>query len=94
MRKKYFVLYLFIFLFSICQNYTASGQHNKAKPFPDRIVLNLAEDASTSIAVTWRTDLQVSEGFCELQSITPSRIDPSNTHSYRAKTTQVKYEYD
>lgn len=94
MKRNYFVLYSFIFLFSICQNYTASGQHNKAKPFPDRIVLNLAEDASTSIAVTWRTDLQVSEGFCELQSITPSRIDPSNTQSYRAKTTQVKYEYD
>ena len=94
MKINYDTLYIVLFIISICLNYKAFGQHNRAKLFPDRIIINLAEDASTSIAVTWRTDLNTKEDFCELQSIMPSRINPMSTQSYKAKTTRVKCEYD
>jgi hypothetical protein len=55
----------------------AFSQINLASPFPDRVILNLSEDASTSLAVTWRTDNTISEGYCELQSTPDGRIDPS-----------------
>ena len=90
MKRNYYALYIVLFIASICLNYKAYGQHNAARSFPDRIILNLVEDASTSIAVTWRTDLNTKEGFCELQSITPTRINPTNTQSFKAKTTRVK----
>lgn len=90
MKRNYYTLYIVLFIISICLNYQAFGQHNRAKPFPDRIILNLAEDASTSITVAWRTDLNTKEGFCELQCITPTRINPTNAQSYKAKTTRVK----
>ncbi len=34
--------------------------------FPDRIILNWTEDASTGFAVTWRTSTMVSEAFAEI----------------------------
>lgn len=34
-------------------------------PVPDRVILNLTEDARTSMAVTWRTDVSVSRSFVE-----------------------------
>ena len=93
-ERNYSLLLIALFAISICLNYTAFGQQNAAKPFPDRIILNLAADASTSLAVTWRTDLSTIEGFCELQRMTPTRIDPANTQSFKAKTTPVSYEYE
>ncbi|NLO01916.1 MAG: metallophosphoesterase family protein [Bacteroidales bacterium] len=92
-RKNYYHLFILLLGFALCFNSTSFGQQNIATPFPDRIILNLAEDASTSLAVTWRTDLSTTEGFCELQRMTPTRIDPANTKSFKATTTLVKYEY-
>ncbi len=91
-EKRFYSLLIALFTISICLNYEAFGQPNAAKPYPDRIILNLAEDASTSLAVTWRTDLSTIEGFCELQRMTPTRVDPANTQSFKAKTTPVSYE--
>jgi hypothetical protein len=34
-------------------------------PVPDRVILNLTEDARTSMAVTWRTDTSVAHGYVE-----------------------------
>ncbi|MBT3382944.1 MAG: metallophosphoesterase family protein [Prolixibacteraceae bacterium] len=70
------------------------SQNNFPSPNPDRIVLNLTEDASTSVAVTWRTDKSVSEGFCELQITPDGRIDPTISKSFKAKTTAVKYIHE
>ena len=72
----------------------AFPQINQASQFPDRIILNLTEDASTSIAVTWRTDVTVSEGYCELQLTPDGRIDPSVSKSFKAKTTPVKHVHE
>jgi hypothetical protein len=61
---------------------------------PDRIILNLTQDAATSMAVTWRTDATITESICELQIITGGKINPENTKSFKAKTTAVKYEFE
>ena len=37
----------------------------------DRIILNLPEDPETSIAVNWRTDTTISEGYVEIAVSTP-----------------------
>ncbi len=70
------------------------AQVNLASSVPDRIILNLSENASTSLAVTWRTDLTISDGYCELQSTPDGRIESSNSISYKAKTTTVKYVHE
>ncbi len=92
--RSIFPLFLCLLLFFIVLSYPATGQKNTPAPYPDRIILNLAEDAATSVAVTWRTDLSIREGFCELQPMTPTRINPANTRSFKANTTAVKYEYE
>lgn len=91
-KTKYYLLQIVLLATLICVNNSAFGQRNAPKPFPDRIILNLAEDASTSLAITWRTDPSITEGYCELQRITPTRIDPANTRSFQAKTRPVSYE--
>ncbi len=88
---RIFTVLLLCFAFSVK---STANLKNAATPVPDRIILNLAQDASTSMAVTWRTDATVSEGFCELQVLTGGRINPENTKSFKAKTSTVKYEYE
>lgn len=84
----------FLFLFTAILCSAAVGQKNAANSYPDRIILNLTEDPSNSIAVTWRTDISVKEGVCELQLSTGGRVNPELTKSFKAKTSTVKYEYD
>lgn len=86
--RSFNILILFVAILS----FAATGQKNTATPFPDRIVLNLTQDASSSIAVTWRTDVTVSEGLCELHPLIGGRIVPEKIKSFKAKTTTVKYE--
>jgi len=80
------------FLFFILVNSISFAQENLPSPQPDRIILNLAQEANTSISVTWRTDLSVSAGYCELQLTPAGRIDPTNSESFKAKTTKVQYK--
>ncbi len=91
--KHFFAINIFLVTVVLFESNFASGQINAASKNPDRIILNMAQDASTGVAITWRTDNSVSEGFCELQELTGSRINPSNTKTFKAKTTSVKYEY-
>ncbi len=92
-NHRYRTLNVFFLLITVLI-YTAAGQKNAATPYPDRIILNLTQDAESSIALTWRTDTTVSEGWCELHPITGSRINPEITNSFKAKTTTVKYEFE
>lgn len=71
----------------------AAKQRNEASPHPDRIILNLTPDASNSVAVTWRTDDTVTDGFCEIQKLTDTRINPQNTKSFKAVSSAVTYSY-
>ena len=92
--KLTFRTFTIIILLAAFFGITASGQQNAATTNPDRIILNLTQEAANSIAVTWRTNASVSEGFCELQVLTGGRINPANTESFKAKTSTVKYEYE
>ena len=91
-RFSKFLLSLSIINILYCTSVFA--QVDLASPHPDRIILNLTENASTSVAVTWRTDISVSEGYCELQLTPDGRIDHSNSISYKAKTTTAKYIHE
>ncbi len=79
---------IIISIFSIVQ---AFAQSNFPSNFPDRIVLNLTEDPSTSMAITWRTDTTIQTSYCELQSATDTRINPKDSKSFEAKTISVEY---
>ncbi|MGC9353073.1 MAG: fibronectin type III domain-containing protein [Mariniphaga sp.] len=69
------------------------AQMNAPSPCPDRVVLNLTENPSTSVAVTWRTDVTVSEGFCELQPAPQGPVRKEHSKTFKARTIPVKYEY-
>lgn len=69
------------------------AQVNLPSAFPDRVVLNLTENPATSVAVTWRTDVSVSEGFCEMQLAAEGPVKKEDSKTFRAKTTTIKYEY-
>ncbi len=67
------------------------AQTNFPTKFPDRIVLNLTENPSTSMAVTWRTDTTIVAGYCELQPTSDTRINPKESKSFKAQTTRFEY---
>jgi acid phosphatase type 7 len=69
------------------------AQINTPSDVPDRVVLNLTENPSTSVAVTWRTDVTVSESFCELQPVPQGPVKKEDSKTFKARTTTVKYEY-
>ncbi|NQU33584.1 MAG: metallophosphoesterase family protein [Bacteroidetes bacterium] len=69
----------------------AFAQVNLASSYPDRIILNLAQDASTSVAVTWRTSTNILEGYCELQLNSGTRIDPKAGIVFLAETSTIEY---
>jgi len=88
-RLSFFLMLVLVFDITLAINPENAPGRN-----PDRIILNLAQDASTTLAVTWRTDTTVTKGFCELQVLPGGRINPENTKSFNVKTTSVKYEYE
>ena len=94
MNFRYILRDLITLILIVAAGFSLSANKNNATPVPDRIILNLTQDASNSIAVTWRTDISVFEGVCELQSLTSGRISPENTKSFKAKTSTVKYEHE
>lgn len=89
--KQYRFLFFTAFL-GLLTSFLAA-QVNAPSPRPDRVVLNLTENPAASVAVTWRTDISVSEGFCELQPASEGPVKKENSKTFRAKTTTMKYEY-
>lgn len=69
------------------------AQINSPSVYPDRVILNLTESPSTSVAVTWRTDLSVSEGYCELQPATDGPVKKENSSTFKAITTFTNHIY-
>lgn len=88
-NKKLVIIVLMTFVSTIF----LIAQVNIPSVYPDRVVLNLTEEPSTSIAVTWRTDVTITEGFCELQPATEGPVKVEDTKTFRAKTTTMYYEY-
>ena len=67
------------------------AQSNIPTKYPDRIILNLTEDPSSSMAITWRTDTTIINGYCELQPATDTRINPDSSKSFKAQTISIEY---
>ena len=82
---------LSIYTFAFINNVAA--QPNNATRFPDRIILNVTPDPTTSVALTWRTDTTIHEGFCEWQLATDTRIKAEDGLSAKVKTKTVSYLY-
>jgi 3',5'-cyclic AMP phosphodiesterase CpdA len=89
--NRFFLCVSFISL--LCCNFTL-GQVNKASENPDRIVLNLKQEPSTSMAVTWRTSTGVLNGFCQLQFLTNGRIDVEASRVIKAQTVATVAEFE
>ncbi len=88
-RRVFLIFYILFLAVSI-----SAGQNNMPTKHPDRIILNLAENTSTSIAVTWRTDQSITAGFCELQVSPEGPVDQKNSKLFKAKTTSIRYEFN
>jgi len=61
-------------------NWSKPGLH------PDHITLNLTADPSTSMSVTWRTNVDVKEGFVEIALATAAPKFWRNAKTIKAKT--------
>lgn len=91
-KMKRFSKFVFSMMFlSLFLSVSAYAQVNLPSSEPDRIILNLTQDASTSVAVTWRTDTNILEGYCELQSVSETRIDPKDGKVFLAETRTMEY---
>ncbi|MEZ5106561.1 MAG: metallophosphoesterase family protein [Draconibacterium sp.] len=93
MKTKSWIFTILLLVVTLVCN-TVSGQVNNASKYPDRIILNLQQEASSSIAITWRTNKDINEGYVELQLLSSTKVDPKNTKSYKAVSIPVKYEYE
>lgn len=70
------------------------AQINLPSSLPDRVILNVpGSDPSTSVAVTWRTNTSVKEGFCEIQPSSGFRINPEISTVVKAETRTFSYSY-
>lgn len=62
-------------------------------PVPDRIILNLTEDASTSMAVNWRTDTSVTGSVVQYALATHGPEFKEDVHEVRAYTEALSVQY-
>ena len=87
---------LILLVLLICSPFLINSgfsQINAASKFPDRIILNLTPNPATSMAVTWRTDTTIHEGFCEWQEATDTKIKPELSVSAKVNTKTVSYTF-
>lgn len=93
--SKYILINKIFLIAAFCVAFSQNlySQTNLPSSFPDRIILNLNDDNTLSVSVTWRTDSTVTEGICELHPMTGSKINAEIVKSYKATTTAVHYEY-
>jgi hypothetical protein len=76
--------FLFLFLFLVGSNYAQNSDN-----LPSRIILNLTEDPSHSIAITWRTKDACDSSFVEY---TLASIEPINEKNYKINSIYVREE--
>lgn len=92
-RTYSFLLITLLLLFGATRTYSQQNErYYTPKPNPDRIILNVTEDPSTSVAVNWRTDQHVSEGFAE---IIEAEADPrfvERASRFKARTEELQLD--
>ncbi len=70
-----------------------NGDKVTAGKKPDRIILNVTEDPSTSMAVNWRTDTTVTVSLAQIAIVQPGPFI-ENIRKVRAKVEKVKITYE
>jgi acid phosphatase type 7 len=93
MKKLFLWQFLLLATSGILFSGISLAQPNKPTPVPDRVILNLTEDTSSSVAVTWRTDTTVNVSFVELQPALPL-VDENKISSFPATTIARKYLWE
>ncbi len=93
LRSLHYYPRLLIFLFT-SQMLSAQTAENPYTPalFPDRVILNITEDPSTSAAINWRTSDTVTVSYAE---IAIAEADPrfvSKAQRYTAQTERLEWE--
>jgi len=91
MIKRFSNIILWTVFFSLFLSISNSAQVNLPASNPDRIILNLRQDAENSVAVTWRTSTHITEGFCQLQFLSDAPVNIEAGETYKAKTKTMKY---
>ena len=86
-----FIILLAIFCIGV-QAQTAGLNPFPPTPGPDRIVLNVTQDPSTSIAVNWRTCDTVREGFVEIMPVTADPRAVNEALRKQAKSEAFQFE--
>lgn len=61
-------------------------------PYPDRIILNLTADSSTSMAVTWRTSVDVVAGRAEIAVAGPNKEFEKEARSFESESAVIEHE--
>ena len=62
------------------------------KPYPDRIILNLTEDPSASMAVTWRTSVDVAAGRAQIAVAGPNKAFEKDAQSFESESVVLEHE--
>ena len=84
---------LILLFFASTKTYSQQSEtYYLPKQNPDRIVLNVTEDPSTSIAVNWRTDNSVKESFAELMLADADPRAVGKAVRSKAKTEHLNFE--
>ncbi len=52
--------------------------HRGSVPEPDHILLSICGDAKTTMAVSWRTDCTVADGWAEVRPVSESSLQPQS----------------
>src|SRR5690606_27318649 len=60
--------------------------------YPDRIVLNVTQDPSTSLAVNWRTNESIVAGSAEIIPVVSDPAEAAKATAVKAKTETVIHE--
>ncbi len=61
-------------------------------PYPDRIVLNVTQDPSTSLAVNWRTHDSITAGSAEIMIVVSNPTNATKANGIKAKTETVTHD--
>src|SRR5210317_926861 len=92
--KRFSKSILSISILSLFLSASIAAQVNLPSSYPDRIILNLGQDAANSVAVTWRTNKDIKEGFCQLQLLSDTRIDPESGKTFKASTKNMQFRHE
>lgn len=96
MKKQHLIVLILLCILAFETESSAQNQHyrsphydgdwSKPSHHPDHIVLNLTENPSSSMSVTWRTDTAVRKGMAEIAIATAAPKFWRNAKSYTAQS--------